>query len=129
MTQQQGMADRFVRALAQLEAGREIEPLIALYADDAAVGNVNVPEQFHGSDGARQFWTEYRGTFDTMKSEFRNIITTSERVALEWTTRGTSVEGNPVAYDGVSILEIAGDKITRFRAYFDPRSLGRQIGG
>jgi ketosteroid isomerase-like protein len=129
MTQNQGLAERFIGALAQLEEGREVEPLIALYGDDADVGNINVPEQFHGQDGARRFWTEYRGTFDTMKSEFRNVIATPERIALEWTTRGTSVDGKPVEYDGVSILEVAGDTITRFRAYFNPRDLGRQIGG
>jgi limonene-1,2-epoxide hydrolase len=129
MTQDQGMADRFINALAQLEEGREVEALIALYGDDATAGNINVPEQFHGPEGAQRFWTEYRGTFDTMKSEFRNVIATPERIALEWTTRGTSVEGKPIEYDGVSILEVAGDKITRFRAYFDPSDLGRQMGG
>jgi len=129
MAQEQGMADRFIGALAQLEEGRESEPLIALYADDADVGNINVPEQFHGPEGAQHFWTEYRGTFDTMKSEFRNVIATPERIALEWTTRGTSIAGKPIEYDGVSILEVAGDKITRFRAYFNPSALGRQIGG
>lgn len=129
MAQEQGMADRFISALAQLEEGREVEPLIALYGDDADVGNINVPERFHGPDGARRFWTEYRGTFDTMKSEFRNVIATPERIALEWTTRGTSVDGKPIEYDGVSILEVEGETVTRFRAYFDPSDLGRQIGG
>ncbi len=129
MAQEQGMADRFISALAQLEEGREVEPLIALYGDDADVGNINVPERFHGPDGARRFWIEYRGTFDTMKSEFRNVIATPERIALEWTTRGTSVDGKPIEYDGVSILEVEGETVTRFRAYFDPSDLGRQIGG
>ena len=129
MTQDQGLADRFIDARAQLEEGREVEPLIALYGDDADVGNINAPEQFHGQDGARHFWTEYRGTFDTMKSEFRNVIATPERIALEWTTRGTSVEGKPIEYDGVSILEVADDKVSRFRAYFNPSALGRQISG
>lgn len=93
------------------------------------MGNVNAPEQFTGPEGAQKFWTEYRGTFGELKSEFRNVITTPDRVALEWATRGTSVAGGPVEYEGVSILEIAGDKVKRFRAYFDPAALGRQIGG
>ncbi len=129
MSQEQGMAERFIGALAQLEEGRDVEPLVATYADDAEVGNINAPEHFHGPDGARHFWTEYRGTFGEMKSEFRNVIATPDRVALEWTTRGTSVDGKPIEYEGVSILEMADEKITRFRAYFDPSALGRQIGG
>jgi predicted ester cyclase len=129
MATDQGMAQRFIDALASLEAGRDVEPLVSLYTAEAKVGNVNAPEQFTGPDGARKFWTEYRGTFGEMKSEFRNIITMPDRVALEWSTRATSVAGEPIEYEGVSILEIAGDKVERFRAYFDPAALGRQIGG
>lgn len=129
MVEGQGITERFIDALAQLEAGRDVEPLVALYSDDAQIGNSNTPEGFTGPDGARQFWTEYRGTFGEMKSEFRNVITTSERVALEWSTRGNSVSGTAVEYEGVSIIEIAGDTIARFRAYFDPGALGRQIAG
>jgi hypothetical protein len=42
-----------------------------------------------------------------MRSEFRNVFATEEGAALEWTTQGTS-NGDSVAYDGVSILEIEG---------------------
>lgn len=125
----QGMAEQFIDALAQLEAERDVEPLVALYSDDAQIGNINTPEGFTGPEGARQFWTEYRGTFGEMKSEFRNVIATPERIALEWSTRGTSVSGDAVEYAGVSVLEVAGDKVARFHAYFDPGALGRQIGG
>jgi ketosteroid isomerase-like protein len=30
-------------------------------------------------------------------------------------------------YEGVSILEMADGKITRFHAYFDPHALGLQV--
>jgi len=61
-----------------------------------------------------------------MKSEFRNVIATEDGAALEWTTEGTS-NGDRVSYDGVSILEIEGDKVRRFMAYFDARGLTDQI--
>ena len=129
--QEQRLADRFIDALARLEADRDLEPLAALHADDAKVGNVNAPEQFSGQDGVRRFWGEYRDTFGELKSEFRNVIATPERIALEWRTEGTSVDGKPIEYEGVSILEVAAgeEKVSRFRAYFDPSDLGRQIGG
>jgi hypothetical protein len=61
-----------------------------------------------------------------MRPEFRNVIATEDRAALEWTPEGTS-NGNAVSYSGVSILEIAGGKVCRFMAYSNPRSLTPQV--
>jgi ketosteroid isomerase-like protein len=61
-----------------------------------------------------------------MRSEFRNVFATEEGAALEWTTQGTS-NGDSLAYDGVSILEIEGGKVRRFMAYFDTRDLSSQV--
>ncbi len=121
------LAQRFIDALGKLEQEREVGPLVELHGDEAEVGNVNVPEKFHSQDGARQFWTEYRETFGELRSNFRNVIEVEGRVALEWTSTGTTVAGKPLSYDGVSVIEYADDRITRFRAYFDPSGLGRQI--
>jgi len=121
------VAKKFIEALRTLEDSKDVEPLAALYAEGAAVGNLIAPDRFHGQDGAREFWTEYRGTFETAKSTFRNIIAGDGSAALEWTTEGTSFEGQPFTYAGVTILEIQGGQVTRSSAYFDPKALGRQI--
>ena len=121
------VAKKFIEALRALEETKDAGPLAALYTEDAAAGNLIAPDQFHGSDGAHAFWTEYRGTFETAKSAFRNVITGDGSVALEWTTEGTGSDGQPFAYSGVTILEIEGDHIKRSSAYFDPKSLGRQL--
>ena len=121
------IAHRFIKALDHLESDRDTDPIVATFAEDCDVGNVLAPEQFHGLDGARKFWTEYREAFADVRSSFRNVVATDGRAALEWTTEGTSPAGEPFRYDGVSILEIEDDRVTRFRAYFDPASLGRQL--
>lgn len=90
--------------------------------EDCEVGKVAVPKTFHGHDEAREFWASYRKTFDEMKSTFRNVF----RAALEWTTEGTE-NGHTVSYEGVSILDIEGDGVKRFMAYFDSAHLNRQI--
>ncbi len=123
----QSLADRFVEALGRLESQRDVDTIVSLFSDNAETGNVVVPEKFHGQDGVREFWTKYRETFGEMRSTFRNRFASESRAALEWSTEGTTVSGTPVHYDGVSILEMDGDKITRFRAYFDAGALGRQI--
>ena len=124
------IAKRFIEALGKLEAGRELEELVRLFAPDAEVGNVVSPDKFRGQEGAREFWgAKYRDTFGEVRSTFRNIFAAGDRVALEWTTEGTANDGTPLKYDGVSILEIDGGQIKRFRAYFDAGALGRQLKG
>ncbi len=120
------VADRFIEALWKLEEDRDVEALVEVHTEDCDTGNVAVPKTFSGHEGLREFWTNYRKTFDKMKSEFRNVIATDDRAALEWTTEGTA-EGNSVFYGGVSILEIEDDKVKRFMAYFDPRELTKQV--
>ncbi|HVG37913.1 MAG TPA: nuclear transport factor 2 family protein [Pyrinomonadaceae bacterium] len=127
------VAQNFIAALGKLEAERDLDTIVALFADDAEIGNIVAPEKFHGPDGAREFWGKYRETFGEMKSTFRNRIIGENRAALEWHTTGTAANGDgddaQIEYEGVSILEIDGDRITRFRAYFNAGDLGRQITG
>ena len=121
------VADRFVEALRKLEKDRDVEALVEIHTEDCDVGNVAVPKTFSGHDGLREFWTSYRDTFGEMKSEFRNVFADdSGHAALEWNTSGEA-NGNKVSYDGVSLLEIEEGKVTRFRAYFDPRSVSAQV--
>jgi len=121
------LTNEFLSGLRTLEESKDTGPLAKLYSEDAAIGNVIAPDQFHGPQGAEKFWKEYRSIFETAKSEFRNIIIGSERAALEWTTEGTSLDGKPLHYAGVTLLEMEGGKITRSCAYFNPRTLGSQM--
>ncbi len=91
------------------------------------MGNLLAPDHFHGPDGARTFWAEYRGTFESARSTFRNVIAGNGNAALEWTTEGTSFEGTPLSYAGVTVLEIEEGKVSRSSAYFNPKELGRQV--
>jgi limonene-1,2-epoxide hydrolase len=123
----QVVADRFVEALHKLEEDRDVEALVEIHTEDCDVGNVAVPKTFSGHDGLREFWTSYRDTFGEMRSEFRNIFADDEgHAALEWNTSGDA-NGNDVSYDGVTMLEIEDGKVSRFRAYFDPRTINEQV--
>ena len=117
-------AKNFINALKKLESDRDLETICGLFSENAKVGNVVTDDK---NLGAREFWKNYRDNFDTVDSTFHNEIITEATAALEWTTTGTSNGGSEFQYDGVSILEIEGDVITRFHAYFDPNKLGKQI--
>ena len=117
-------AKQFIDGLHKLERDRDLETIVNLFSEDCEIGNVVTENK---DIGVKEFWTSYRESFGEVESTFRNEIITGGATALEWTTSGTNGEGNEFKYDGVSILEIEGDKITRFHAYFDPNKLGKQI--
>lgn len=121
------LAEKFVEALRKLEAERDLETIAGLFADDAEIGNTAAAGNAREDLDAREFWTIYRDTFDTVESKFKNKIHSESASALEWTTTGTSSDGHPFEYEGVSVLETDGDKIKRFFAYFNPGKLGEQI--
>ena len=116
---------KFIEALHKLEAERDLETIVSLFSEDSEVGNVVTDDD--ADINAREFWANYRDSFDEVRSTFRNEVITDKTSALEWTTRGTAGNGNSFEYDGVSILEVKGNKITRFHAYFDANKLGKQI--
>lgn len=120
----ENVAKQFIDALHKLESERDLETIVALFSEDCEIGNVVTDDK---SIGVKEFWTSYRESFGEVESSFRNEIFTDQTAALEWTTAGTNSGGGEFQYDGVSILETDGDKITRFHAYFDPNKLGKQI--
>lgn len=57
-----------------------------------------------------------------------NVIEDEGKAVLEWRTTA-DIDGKSISYGGVSIIDTDGDKITAFRAYFDPRQLSTRVTG
>jgi ketosteroid isomerase-like protein len=113
------ITERFIDALEEAERTRNAEPLVDLFADDAEATSLARSEPLTGRHGVRQFWEEYLRAFGEIRSEFTNIIENDQGAVLEWISRGTLPNGQPVAYRGVSVLETDGRLIQRFRTYYD----------
>lgn len=122
------MVSRFIDALGRLERDRDVGTIAGLFGEDARIANVIMPDPVVGPAGARSFWSMYRDTFGTIASHFDNVFVCGNKAALEWSAHGTGHRGQPIRYRGVSILEMADDRISRFTAYFDPADLGAQLG-
>lgn len=106
-----------MEALRAFEADGRPDPLVELFADDAELANLARAER--GRDGARRFWEEYRRAFGTIRSEFAAVIVGDGAAALEWESSGTLPSGAPIRYRGASVLEVDGDRVRRFRTYYD----------
>ena len=123
------LTENFVNALGELEKGGDVEVMMPLFAENCEIGNTASKDTLKGTEGVREFWTNYRGTFAELESAFRRRIVSDGTSALEWETTGRSADGEGIRYKGVSVFEHDGEKITRFFAYFDPADLGKQITG
>lgn len=108
---------RFIDGLRRAEDEHRPEPVADLFADDAELSNLTHTRS--GRDGARQFWDEYLRAFKTVRSEFFAVHEADGFAALEWTSSGELPAGGPIRYKGISVLELAGDRVTRFRTYYD----------
>ena len=113
------IAKEFVEALGALEQRIELEPLVDLFADDAELTSLTEREPLRGKEGARRFWRGYRSAFEEVNSTFDRTIEADGTVVLEWHTDGKLPDGQNVAYRGVSILELAEDRLGGFRTYYD----------
>ena len=117
-----GITARFIDALQRLERDGDVDALAGLYAADAVAGNVIRVDAFQGVEGAREFWSAYRSQFGEITSTFDNVIEGDGTAALEWSSTGT-INGRPVEYRGVTVLEAAAGELRRTCAYFDPTAL------
>lgn len=113
--------ERFIAALREAEDTHSADPLLGIFDERAELWSVARPTVQRGTDGARQFWTDYLDAFESVRSEFTNVVAADQHVALEWRSEGRLPDGKPLTYNGVSLLDLDGDRIVRFRTYYDPR--------
>jgi ketosteroid isomerase-like protein len=123
----QDRARTFIDALHRLEEASDVEPIASLYAESADISNPVTRHEHSGQEGAREFWSSYRGTFEEIHSDFHHVLENGDTAVLEWTSRGKAADGRDIQYSGVSVLEFEGEHISSFRAYFDSRHLGEQL--
>jgi ketosteroid isomerase-like protein len=116
-------AQRFIETLRQVENTRQPEELLALFTEDAELRSLRRAGQRAGRDGVRQFWREYLSSFDTIESRFERVYETGDLVVLEWHSDATLASGRRIGYDGVSVIEYEGEKVKRFRTYYDSAKL------
>lgn len=113
------ITEKFVTALGELHRSREVEPLVALFAENATLNKAGIPHGEKGKDGARTFWEQYRDVFDDIDATFNHTVADDGLAYLEWTSQGTLRDGTDFTYDGVSVLESHDGEIGAFRTYYD----------
>ncbi len=133
MSDIQGQAQQFIDALHELEqcdaaaSENQVDKLVTLFSPQTRLTNAALQlagKEESGIDGARRFWSEYKNALGQCFSSFNHVTVDADAAGLFWTTEGTGMDGQPVKYDGVSLLEYDEEGLIRFfRGYYDTRDL------
>lgn len=113
------IASRFMQTLQQIEDTGDVEPLVAMFTEDAELSNLAMTEPLKGRDGARKFWQKYLSVFERIHSKFTNVIEGDGTSVLEWISEGALSTGESLNYRGVSLIETDNGQVHRFRTYYD----------
>lgn len=111
-------AELFMQTLQQIEETGDVEPLVAMFTEDAELSNLAMTEPLQGRDGTRRFWQKYLSVFERIHSKFTNVVEGDSTIVLEWLSSGVSA-GEPINYQGISVLEMDNGQVRRFRTYYD----------
>ena len=117
-----GLPARFKQALQEAEKTRDAKQMTGLFEKGAKLTNLGGD---HGTD-ALEFWQKYLEQFREIRSEFTSEVVNENGAALEWNSRGTTADGKPVEYRGISVLEFEGERATAFRTYYDSAAFLRE---
>ena len=112
-------AHAFCKALQQFEQDGNLEPLARFFANNAQISSIALRQPLEGRAGVQTFWRDYLSVFQNVASTFRHVHGVADLAVLEWTSEGVLVTGEMINYQGVSILEFTGERISRFRTYYD----------
>lgn len=129
------LGHQFTEALHAVDRHEEgaIDRMVAMYSPEARLTNASLKlanEERSGHEGVRTFWENYQASFHEASTEFFQVTGNESSAGLFWTTRGKDATGDPIEYDGVSLLVFGDDeKITLFRGYYDTRDLTKKVGG
>ena len=116
-------AEAFMNALRDAERTGDATGLVGRFTDDAELSNLAGAGPHRGPDGVREFWADYLAFFDKIESRFTRVLEGDGFVTLEWVSDGALKTGEPVSYRGVSLLEWDGDRVAKFRTYYDSAAL------
>lgn len=129
LQQVKSIADRFITELHRIEDGDAagIDRIVDMFADNAELTNPLIERDGGSRSGRDQiagFWRDYQTAFKDIHSEFFDVTASDHSVGLFWRSAGTNTTGQPLEYEGVSLLVLdESGKIARFKGFFDSRQI------
>ncbi len=113
-------ADKFSKALQQMEQSGDAEELVAQFGEGAELKRPELAGSQGPTTDPEKFWSAYRDQFSEISTEFSHIAEAGDLAVLEWTSKATLAAGRSIEYAGVSLLTFGeDDRVSRFSTYYD----------
>lgn len=119
---------RFIDALHTLEREGDVGALSELVTSEAPVVSLDGAGGRTGPEGMQELFTQYLAQFETIETTFTAVTESETRAALEWTSAATLKDGHDLTYDGVTILDLEDERVSRFRTIYDSAAFVRPPG-
>ncbi len=98
------------------------DQIIKIYADEFLFEDTSSKEQITDRTSLRKYFQQLFALPQVSFSDIR-IIEANQFAVIEWTWGGVKRStGEPFRVKGVSVMELAGSKITCESIYYDPRT-------
>jgi len=126
-------AQTFIAALHGIENDEpaSVDQIADLFAENAELTNPAIDREGSSRVGRAQiagFWKSYRASFREIHSEFFEITASDRAAGLFWRSTGAHITGEPVAYEGVSLLDFDDSgKIVRFKGFYDSHQVVTKV--
>jgi ketosteroid isomerase-like protein len=119
------LGEQFAAKLQELERTRDPQPLMALFSEDVELKRSPQSREYHGLEGARDFWDEYLRMFSDVATTFDVVTEAGDRAALEWHSVCRLENGAEVTYQGCTVIQSDGEHVNSLRTYYDSASVLR----
>lgn len=110
--------DRWLRSWT----GNQPETLLGFYHPDAYYRDPARPDGLRGHDALRKYFTRLLAANPEWVWRVVEVLPTAKGCCLKWRAQVPTRAGM-VDFNGLDIVELEGEQITRNEVYFDPRAL------
>lgn len=128
--------ERILGQYAAAWSARDVQQVLSFFTDDCVYEDIALGRVNRGKEELKAFLSETFAAFPDFTIEPKTPFMGGNWVGLEWVMSGTHkgdipglpATGKSFSIRGVSIVEMAGDKIKNSRDYWDMATFLRQIG-
>lgn len=112
----------------QAASNLDRQAYLSCFSQEAVVMDPYGGRPFQGHDGLNKFFNGMERTWESFTMTPGEFFAAGDRVATQWTARGTAKSGKTAEFAGINVFTLGEDGlISQLEAYWDVRAMIAQI--